>query len=663
MVTSFDIFDTLITRTVASPGDVFKLLALEDKAAKITQVPVDSFVQLRISAERVANDKAPGNQAKLTEIYAEIGQKLNLSEEDLDRLVEYELQVEKAVSRRVGNADRLVNTYRRKSQYLVFTSEMYLPTYFLKDLLVIHGIWREGDLLFVSSEQRASKKTGELFTILAHSLGVKASEILHIGNDAYADAVVPASLGIAVQPLTIANLSSWEVLYSKNDSIEASKIAGFARVTRVNASDGRKNCSPAWYDMSCSVVAPLIVSFVRWIAARAQALGIKQLFFLARDGQLPFKVFKQLKLDTMTGISATYLYASRAALRLPAINKVGPYECSWILERHGSLTLGNIAKRLRIQTSDLKACLGSQFVSLDGSESIVAQDVEYIKSEMDNESSHLNRLILKSAREARRNTLSYLEQNQFGRETWAVVDLGWGGTLQHSLETITGGNGVGFYLGLKEVASETLRNTHAEAFLWDGRKHTFYFEGAINFIETLFRADHPGTTSYKISELGCWIPEFNNSSDDGVTDKTIRATHNAVIDFTDVIMKEMRIDKILQPSHSIACLMAQTLLTTWRAPTHELAREAIVLRHSESMDGIHPTELVIPLGFYRLIHALWNGFITPSSNQEWAHFSLAASPQPYREAFANILKVRMKTKFAMAYLKSLLSTKLFIKSK
>src|ERR1019366_8657113 len=69
---SFDIFDTVLTRTVAVPRDLFLLLAERLRARQIITLEAAAFADARVRAERQARTRHPHGEVTLAEIYDEL---------------------------------------------------------------------------------------------------------------------------------------------------------------------------------------------------------------------------------------------------------------------------------------------------------------------------------------------------------------------------------------------------------------------------------------------------------------------------------------------------------------------------------------------------------------------------------------------------------------
>jgi predicted HAD superfamily hydrolase len=80
------------------------------------------------------------------------------------------------------------------------------------------------------------------------------------------------------------------------------------------------------WDTTASAVAPMLFGFVHWCLVEAQKKGIQRLYFVARDGQILQKIAQVICHNWGYTIDCRYLYGSRQAWHLPAIQEIGEVE-------------------------------------------------------------------------------------------------------------------------------------------------------------------------------------------------------------------------------------------------------------------------------------------------------------------------------------------------
>lgn len=177
----FDVFDTLLLRTVAKPEDVFrkigKSLGCEEE-----------FFQLRKRGERFAR-KHGAEEVALCEIYQavkELSSGSELAGFDISELMSMELDVERQVSLPNEPMRGLFDSLK-DSRKLVILSDMYQTRAFVSELLKRAGYALDDVDLFVSSEVGKTKRSGSLYRHAQKELDIQPNEIFHIGNSARSD--------------------------------------------------------------------------------------------------------------------------------------------------------------------------------------------------------------------------------------------------------------------------------------------------------------------------------------------------------------------------------------------------------------------------------------------------------------------------------------------
>ena len=148
-IISFDIFDTLILRNIFQPTDIFRILA---KFAK-DEFDIDDFFQKRVEGEKKARDKVKNSEADFQEIYDEVEKLCGCN---IEKIKQMELQLEMEFS--------VINPYMmeiwkyasEQKKTIIFISDMYLSSDFIKKLLKKNGYKVEH--LYVSNEYRKNKQ-------------------------------------------------------------------------------------------------------------------------------------------------------------------------------------------------------------------------------------------------------------------------------------------------------------------------------------------------------------------------------------------------------------------------------------------------------------------------------------------------------------------------
>lgn len=503
-VASFDVFDTLLTRTVAVPRDLFLALgeALRDEGLVRDAPP--TFAALRAQAESAARRKTPGGEVNLEEIYRELGARLGWSPAQQTAAAQRELQVEQQHLRPVPGALDLVRQARARGCRVLFLSDMYLPATFLEEALRAHGFWREGDRLHVSGATRCSKASGDLYRKLQAEMG-PVTAWTHCGDDARADVAVPRGLGLQVAPGPPAVLTAHERLVRGSEAettLWRSRLAGAMRLARLDGL-GRTGHARAVWDSGANVVGPLLFGFVRWCLEAAQARGIQRLYFVARDGQILLRIAEKIVAAWRCPVECRYLYGSRQAWHLAAVDRFTDEDLAWVLLRTKDLSVDQVFKRLHgapdLFRSELEP---AGFPASHWQDSLTPEALERLRTLF--QRPDWRAAIEARARDVRGLAERYLRQEGlFDDLPWAMVDIGWFGRLQRSLAAVLSlcghpraGQLTGFYFGLKgEERFSPEQRLFAYWNQWPDLAEVLHWPTAALF-EMFTAADHGSVTGY-----------------------------------------------------------------------------------------------------------------------------------------------------------------------
>lgn len=199
-VYSFDVFDTVLTRNVLYPKDVFHLIQRRIPARAMEAAPRlgRCFWGERVWSEFVARRKSTHEDVTFAEIYLALARACRLDDAQRDALMELELQVESEVLAPVPGAVELLASCRSEGVGLVFVSDMYLPAGFIRGVMEQAGLFLPGDRLYVSGDLGRTKGSGKLFRYLLDDLGLEPGQLVHCGDHLRSDFLVPQSLGMGV---------------------------------------------------------------------------------------------------------------------------------------------------------------------------------------------------------------------------------------------------------------------------------------------------------------------------------------------------------------------------------------------------------------------------------------------------------------------------------
>lgn len=441
MVHSFDIFDTVLTRRVASPHDVFALLAERLRAEGIPVPSCSRFVWLRIRSERWAARFVENRAVTLEHIYRLLGTILFWSESVSEQAMNRERELEASLLSATPYGLDAVNSSRSAGHRVSFISDMYLDSGFLGQLLRREGLMHEGDLLMVSCEQGASKADGDIWPIfLAKSVEIP-TRCWHRGDNKHGDVASPQKHDIQASRLGTAETSRWEAYPRSgvNSSIvEWGSVAALSRMARAMTPAPDDYC----IKFGTGLLGPWVLGFAAWALTQAKERGLRTLWFLSRDAWWFYQA--ALQLPEAEGMDLRYVAINRVQLRF-ASEGVRP-EREWFSGTR-SVTWALLQERLALSSVDLQQLQLACGVSAESRKEVLDAPLQGRITQILRQDSW-TALLKQRASSAGAAARSYLQQCAKGATAIAIVDVGWHGSSQALLQTICPEVRQGFYLGL-----------------------------------------------------------------------------------------------------------------------------------------------------------------------------------------------------------------------
>jgi FMN phosphatase YigB (HAD superfamily) len=466
-VVSFDIFDTLIERPVLQPATVFDLTA--KKLATRLKLP-GHFASLRVAvdSELRCASLARQHDPNIFEIYDEIGARCGWSEDDCRWAAEVEIELERRLLRQRTSVIELFHQAVRSGCRVVLASDMYLPKAVLEQILSGLGVSGYSEI-YVSCDLGLRKDARSLFPHLLQRENLKPSELLHVGDNEHSDVQTAVDLGIqtfhVMSGRTLLSLNhsfrrirASESNSSINDSIHWGLISRrlFSRFNPdryifENLYTGRPE------DFGYVFLGPLVLEFSVWLRRMAKSKNIRQLHFLARDGEILKKAFDYLERLDPLGAHSNYLLLSRRAVASAFIKNVDD-----ILQIIDSDPFGGPLKelfyfRLGLDIDGPEFHSSLERAGFDSADERV--EIARDKSRIHELVRLIGERVLDNAKIEATGLLKYLKQEGlFSDEPKALVDIGYSGTNQLRLNQLSGTSFLGFYFATSEKAKVKVPN-------------------------------------------------------------------------------------------------------------------------------------------------------------------------------------------------------------
>ena len=334
---SFDIFDTLILRPFYDPKDIFDLLNYRFEELTHGELNI-SFKKIRELSEKHAREEICGNSEDVTleEIYRRMDSTFSIDAKTVNKMYELEKEYELrfCTVRKIGK--ELYDFAHDMGKKIIIVSDMYLEYDTVNEILKRNG-YDKHEAVILSSKERCLKYSGNLFRRAVKFTGEKPQNILHIGDTWNTDIAPAQNLGIRTLFLpksrecfeniisdVSTNNCAWTEKYiagpfHNGDSVRRS--LGYRTMLAMTANkffdnpfasvNGNSdfNCDP--YFIGYYAVGMHCLGLARWIRDMAREHNYSHIYFLARDGYLPMKVFEIYSSLFDSKITFEYLHASR----------------------------------------------------------------------------------------------------------------------------------------------------------------------------------------------------------------------------------------------------------------------------------------------------------------------------------------------------------------
>ncbi|TDH61043.1 HAD family hydrolase [Dankookia rubra] len=534
-VIAFDIFDTLLRRTV-TPEHV-KRLAL-DRLARRLALPLDAAalyaLRHRIEAELCrANADRHGelefrhdDMARALHAELRAAGTLGLPEDAAGfaaALLACEMAVEAEVLQPVPEAVAALDHLRQRGRRIAVVSDFYLPGASLRRLLAGCGIALDAVPLFVSCDRMASKRSGRLYAAVLQELGICGADLLMVGDNPHSDGVMALAAGCRS---LLVDAAAQHAFYARAEAGATAPAVA------------RQAWDAPLRERGLLLAAPSLVLFIERLYAAARRDGRRELFFLAREGQPLLRLFERyqdlLGLEGPDRIACHYLLASRRACFIASLRPLPDEDFAGLFRQYRRISLGEFLASLRIPedaAARIAAALGTTLdrVEADFPTSGCYARLRALPAFADD---------FEALRRTQRDNLrTYLAS--FGtdpaRDGLALVDVGWKGTIQDFIAAALGPAVpvLGYYLGLL-AAGQPLAGKQGLLFSDAGGQSAGFRVLAENrsLFEILLCADHGSALSYDRSQDGGIVPRLEEAPEEAaylrdqvapVADRVLRA--------------------------------------------------------------------------------------------------------------------------------------------
>lgn len=534
-VLSIDVFDTLVFRRV--DPDLIQLGTSRELVRRLGALGVavvrDPLAARREAEFTVARSKAERGlelEAPLAETVREwipllAGCAPAYLDELADRIVAFEIASEARAAVPNEALRCWLEARRADGLRLVFCSDTHLGVNGLRKVLAVAGLGSLFAAGYASCDAGVSKGTGRLFASVLSAERVEPHELLHIGDSPLYDGAGARAAGCRALVVADRATSAWRAR-SRFDAERLGVDSGWAGIVAAAAAErGARHATPE-ERFGHQVLGPIVAAFAHRAAEICRERGVRRIFFLAREGFSLKAAHEEIAATVWPDGNApptSYLSISRVVALRAAADGLGPEELEAAEANHARPTLRRLLAPLGVPKAEMLRTAQAGALGID--ESLAPGSWRRPPLAQLLADPELAARVRACASRERRLLHEILRaEGYFAGGTVALVDVGWGGLMQRSLERAFGHEEgapqlLGLYAGLDHFSAGragarserigVLADAEAAPTDWHGAALLAYAP----LFEALLRAPHGTVLRYEADEDGRAYPVLRADAD------------------------------------------------------------------------------------------------------------------------------------------------------
>ena len=462
---SLDVFDTILFRDV--PYE--QIFCIVEK--KLVDKYGDNFINF--SRNRIECQKKAQNGVKVEATLDDIYDLMDYNNDIKDKIKKIEIETELEHLHVNNVVKKFIEKSKNEGKTIIITSDMYLSKESISYILNEKGI--VFDKIYVSSDVQKRKSSGKLFLHIIKDLGIRKKDLIHIGDNIKSDYIIPKLLFIEA------------ILIKRKEDKHSLDNEELKKIIDSNYQDDY------YKELGFKCFGPLLYGFCIWINDIIEKQKLDDLCFLSRDGLIVSKAYKIIFPDS----NYPYFLGSRRALTVPLLTnvknfndilKIVPY-----IKREENVD--DLLAKLGIYDETTRTLIKNKYGSTISREELKGTKGEEIFKIIEHK-------MKDNAAEEKKNSKKYIDNN-LKKGKIGLVDIGWYGTMQLSLEKLCKENDLkrsfyGIYLGF--LKRDDNHNLDAKGYIYDyNSKNQFDDELVFGFnglIELMFTANHGSAKRY-----------------------------------------------------------------------------------------------------------------------------------------------------------------------
>jgi len=511
-VVSFDIFDTLITRKIYAPDDLF------DMMGEILTDEIDGdFKEIRKKAEANATTRLQ-KDVNIHEIYNQMGMEFDYSKDQINKFkkLEQDLEIEFCVPR--YDMLDIFNILKMKRKKILLISDMYLDEETIVKMLDkcgYHGYYK----FYLSNQLNKRKDNGSMWEYIKS----KYPKLLHIGDNEYSDYWVALYYKVKAVKIDSGNhlLQKSPIIQNFTKQIERRSVSDsvllghFINYKLFNSPFVELTSIDSLTDFCYIYIAPLILEFMEFIENNTDKN--MEFLFLSREGYELQKIYKKYcEIFNKIECKNRYFLTSRRATVISNIK--------------------NSEDLIKMCDREFRGTVKSFFLQLFNLE--YTGEYKDYRVNLPNDKKMMKKLvmemeqeILKKAKIEKDNYLQYCKDFIISNNNIKLIDLGYTGTIQYNLSKLFERDIDGVYFVSSDKRKEYTSKSNL-SFCFDTNKNnefiSVYHYSLI--LEYFFSAPF-GQLLYFEKKEGKLFPIYNEEVINEEQQKNIKIMKEALFDY------------------------------------------------------------------------------------------------------------------------------------
>lgn len=537
-VISFDIFNTILMRTVDDPTDIFELVG--------EKLIIDKLMPLEINAERFklirqAIEKRAYEERKMSEcpeitlydIYNQFPKSLGLNASEM---VSLELEIESQHVYLNPIINSLIKELNSQNKRIILVSDMYLGEDHIRKLLECVGF----DLslvsdIFVSSECGVNKRDGRLYQYVLDRLGMTSEELIHIGDDLVAD----------VKGAGLAGVNSIQYRIFEDEPVSISierqcfkdrerQLSSVRLIANEIIKDSDNNSF--WFNQGALIWGPILTTYAEWLMKFVRKNEIKNIYPFMREAVLIEKVLQMACKQHGVDCNIQNMYVSRETTALACYEEFDEQLFEYLLEQR-AMDVNSLFHMLKIE-DDCQDYYGNRYAKL-------------LDIRQEGKASELYTYLCSTSRKQKidavikekQNILfEYIDNNFDVENDFLTVDIGFTGTIPYAIDYVLSKKGIdnhhttSMLIGNKNSVNTIIKGTKILSYIQENQAYNQGVARYYKYMEGLFM-DEKGSTIGYTKDNGQISPVLQENIIDQVQLSHQRDFQDGVLFFQDLFYK------------------------------------------------------------------------------------------------------------------------------